>query len=83
VRNIVMLSHPALIKGQGWGCVECGLPCDGAIAVVCDGCLTIYQADQSALRFFCLGYPASLGRVSIADLPQDHFDHDNSKHGRE
>jgi hypothetical protein len=80
VRNILMLPLRGIVKGHGWGCFECGLPCDGAVAVLCDGCFAIYQTDASALRFACRGYPASDGRVLISVLPQRPFDHDNSKH---
>jgi hypothetical protein len=83
VRNILMLSRRGVVKGHGWGCVECDLPTDGAIVVLCDACLAIYQADESALRFACRGYPASEGRVPIADLPPGVFDHDESKHKEE
>lgn len=38
-RNIVMLSVRAPVPGAGWGCVVCGLPLDGAIAVLCDACM--------------------------------------------
>jgi hypothetical protein len=80
VRNILMLHQRAIVKGHGWGCVECDLPCDGAVVVLCDFCMVVYQANDSALRFACRGYPASDGRVPIADLPQEPFDHDMSKH---
>jgi NMD protein affecting ribosome stability and mRNA decay len=25
--------------GRGWGCVVCGVPSDGAVAVLCDACV--------------------------------------------
>jgi hypothetical protein len=78
--NILMLPLRGIVKGHGWGCFVCDLPCDGAIAVLCDDCLAIYQVHESALRFVCRGYSASDGRVPIAELPQEPFDHDNSKH---
>ena len=34
VRTIVMLSRRGPMPGCGWGCVVCGLPLDGAIAVL-------------------------------------------------
>ena len=27
---------------SGWGCVQCGLPMEGAVAVVCDACFTTH-----------------------------------------
>ena len=38
VRNIVMLSPRASTR-DGWGCLVCGLPPDGASYVCCDRCL--------------------------------------------
>src|SRR3974390_2841968 len=80
VRNIVMLSRRCAIPGHGWGCVECGLPCDGAVAVLCDSCFEEFQRDPDTLRVACQGYPATEGRILIAQLPEGHFDHDKSKH---
>lgn len=39
LRNLVMLHVRAPVLGTGWGCVVCGLPSDGALAIVCDACL--------------------------------------------
>jgi hypothetical protein len=80
VRSIIMLPLRGPVPGYGWGCVQCGVPPDGAIAVLCDRCLKVYLADQAALRFACVGYPTAAERVPIADLPQEKFDHDLSKH---
>ena len=74
VRNITMLSRRGPTPGRGWGCVQCGLPLDGAIAVVCDDCTTIEP------KFVCSGYPVTLGRVPIKELSPDVFDHDMTKH---
>lgn len=81
VVNILMLHHRGLVPDHGWGCVQCNLPCDGAVAVLCDACLERTQESASlALRFFCRGYPATDGRAPIAELPPEPFDHDASKH---
>jgi hypothetical protein len=80
VCSILMLPQRGVVKGHGWGCVVCGLPPDGAVAVLCNPCLAIYQAKEGALRFACRGYPASDGRVPIAELSAEPFDHDDSKH---
>jgi hypothetical protein len=77
VTNIIMLSRRAPMRGHGWGCVVCDLPMDGAYAVLCDKCLTAYQAAEfKGLKFVCRGYPASDGRVPFDDLAPGHFDHD-------
>lgn len=74
VRNIIMLSRRGPTPGRGWGCVVCGLPLNGAIAVVCDDCVGVEP------KFVCLGYPVTLGRFPVADLPPERFDHDMTKH---
>ncbi len=76
VRNIVLINRRAPISGHGWGCVICGLPCDGAVAVLCDDCLD--KADPP--RFVCSGYLAKEGRVPYGDLSPEEFDHDRTKH---
>jgi hypothetical protein len=78
--NIVMLDHAGLVPGHGWGCVVCGLPANGAVAVLCEPCLSRFQGGEP-LRFFCRGYPSTDGRAPMADLPRATFAHDKSKHG--
>jgi hypothetical protein len=79
-RNILMLHRRAPVAGHGWGCAQCGLPPDGAAAVLCDECLDLYAEKPDLLEFCCRGYPAIDGRIAIADLPPGDFDHDMSKH---
>lgn len=78
--NILMLHRRGVSPGHGWGCVACGLPSDGAVAVLCNECVEIYQENPAALRFVCHGYVADKRRVSIDDLPPGEFDHDRTKH---
>jgi hypothetical protein len=73
VHNILMLRSKAPITGHGWGCVACELAPDGALAVVCDGCL------GQPLKFACRGYPASDGRIAITELAGTH-EHDLTRH---
>lgn len=80
VTNIIMLNRRGIIPGRGWGCLACGLPSDGAVAVLCDRCLPHWQADHDVLTHCCRGWPGSDGRVPIAELPDGDFDHDMSKH---
>lgn len=75
VRNILMLDRKGPIPGRGWGCVVCGLPMDGAIAVMCDECV---ERGNSPL-FACKGYVANNLRVPVA-LLTDRFEHDMSRH---
>lgn len=79
VDNIIMLDRRCAVPGHGWGCVVCGLPPDGAIAVLCDACLPKWQKDGSLLALACRGYPGTEGRIPIAHLPGD-FGHDYSRH---
>ena len=68
VRNMILLDKRAQVSGHGWGCFVCGLATDGANAVLCDPCLERFREDQSVLTMACRGYPASDGRVAIAEL---------------
>ena len=42
VRNIIQLDYKVALE-SGWGCVQCGLPAEGAVAIVCDGCIERYS----------------------------------------
>lgn len=76
VRNIVMLDKRAVVAGHGWGCVECGLPSNGASYVLCDACLEEKREPRDA----CRGYPGKDGRIAIDSLTVP-FEHDLAKHG--
>ncbi len=81
VHNIIMLKKKAPIAGKGWGCIQCGLPMDGATVVLCDFCFWTYRArGEDILKYVCRGYPASDGRVAIQTLSDEPFDHDLTKH---
>ena len=75
VLNVVMLNRRGAVRGHGWGCLECGLPCNGAIAVLCDKCLPDWLADTSKLKFVGRGGPAAGERIAIDELPPGDFDH--------
>lgn len=70
VRNVVTLNKPAPIPGTGWGCVICGLPMDGALAVLCDGCIR----SNAAPMFAVYGYLQDGRRIRIMDLSGE-WDH--------
>lgn len=82
VRNVIMLHQKAPLAGRGWGCVVCGLPAGGAVAVLCDECLEKFQAKRAALKFACRGYPGQDGRVPFASLTGQH-EHDHRIHNAE
>lgn len=74
--NIVALSYTAPQPGTGWGCVQCGLPPEGAVAVLCDGCVT-FKRD---IRFVVDGLPVDQQRVAVADYDAEPFNHDPAMH---
>jgi hypothetical protein len=76
VRNIVMLEKKASIAGTGWGCVVCGLSFDGAVAVLCDAWLWLWEHEQRPIRYACNGYPASGERVPVEELVGEHHHRD-------
>jgi len=78
VRNLLSLRQKATMPGRGWGCLQCELPGDGAIAVVCDACLKRVQAGEP-LKFACLDYVTTGKRIPIGDITGEH-DHDYSRH---
>lgn len=75
VTNVVMLARLGPVPGQGWGCVVCHLPCDGAVAVLCHLCVNV-----SPPRLVCSGYPAEGRRVLFSELSPEIFDHDPAQH---
>ncbi len=65
----------APVPGTGWGCLVCGLPNDGAIAVVCDNCL---EAEAEILEV-CHGHPHEGRRMALSVINEP-FEHDPAKH---
>ena len=79
VRNVVMLGRRSPEPGNGcWGCLQCGLPQAGAVAVFCDDCL---EQSRPTLTF-CLGYPSENRRAPV-DLLTEDFQHDMRHHADE
>lgn len=72
---LLMLTARAPVPGMGWGCFQCGLSQDGALAVLCAGCEGDYAtqgAVETALRFVCAGLLADGTRRPIEDLRGEH-----------
>ena len=69
-RVIATLNLKAPIPGTGWSCVVCGLPADGAIAVICDDC----EADPNVeIRWAVVGsLCVSDARIPIEELTGSH-----------
>ena len=68
VRNVLMLDKKALTLNRGWGCMLCHLPFDGAVAVLCDGCLQTH----AEIRFAVDGWTTDKKRVKIEELTVEH-----------
>lgn len=85
VRNIIMLNREAPVPGTGWGCVVCGVPPNGAFAVLCDECCDLWQQSDPAdhpdpiIRLVCVGFASDNKRVPIGTCTKP-FGHDMSKH---
>jgi hypothetical protein len=73
--GILMLERQAPIPGTGWGCVVCGIPMNGAIAVLCDSC----GVGNTKVMFACFGNLTDKKRIDIRQLKGSHR-HDLSKH---
>lgn len=79
VRNLLMLHFKAPIPGTGWGCFVCHLPSDGALAVLCDGCI-----EDGMITQIVSGYPADGKRKPFGEMDRlDKFDHDMKYHPEE
>jgi hypothetical protein len=77
VINIVMLHYRAPESGKGWGCLQCGLPPDGASLVLCDACLKAERYTD-----VIVGYAGDNKRMPYAEFIKtaEPFDHDRTKH---
>lgn len=76
-RNIVMLEQKALTPGKGWGCITCGLPNDGAVAVICDPCA---QSGNPQICFVFDGYVLGGKVIPITELPNVPHVHNLTRH---
>lgn len=82
VRNILSLHKLAPVPGTGWGCFKCGIPSDGAQAVLCDNCIEGLGKDKPqpehkfpcTVRWACKGYLATGERVKESELTGE-FNH--------
>lgn len=79
-KNVVMLARRGPVPGRGWGCAVCGLPPDGAVAVLCDYCCEQFLDHDEPLKMVCYGYASEGIRVPFGALPPGEFEHDNEKH---
>jgi hypothetical protein len=77
VRNIVTLPYRAPEAGKGWGCLQCGIPPDGASVVLCDECLKAQRYET-----IIVGYAGENNRMPYEEFMKtaQPFNHDMSKH---
>lgn len=75
VRNLIMWDRRAPVRGTGWGCLQCGLPSDGAVYVLCDRC----WGEKREPKDVCYGYPKDNVRVAVATV-NERFEHDMNRH---
>ena len=75
VRNVCCVHKLSPIPGRGWGCLQCHLPSNGAIYVLCDSCVEA----QAQPKWACRGDPATQGRIPIEELTGS-FEHDRDQH---
>ncbi len=82
VRSIVMLDFASPEPCHGcWGCLVCGLPQIGAVAVLCNACVDRHQAGEE-IPLFCLGYAAENRRAPRSSLGRP-IVHDMTKHAED
>lgn len=74
VRNILLLPRRGT-EGKGWGCFVCGLPNDGASAVLCDECLET----GAEIKYAIVGYAHENERIPVSELTE-RFEHDMAAH---
>ena len=71
VRNLIQLDYK--VKSEsGCGCRRCGLAAEGAVAVVCDGCMEP-ELDTHAIRFLMDGRQNRMPVQPVYDrIPHEH-----------
>lgn len=72
VRTVILINRKCVIRGHGWGCLVCHLPKDGAVSVLCEKCMQLFEAGLAQIRLACEGYPWESGRVPIEQLTEIH-----------
>jgi hypothetical protein len=83
VRTLIMLDYKVPPgSGSGWGCFQCGLPMEGASAVLCDKCAPRRPGDRlkAPPKWICTGHEDKRGRVEIGSFARVPHHHDMSRH---
>lgn len=80
MRGFMMLALRAPTPGTGWGCLQCGLPADGAIAALCRPCTRLATKNEAQpVQFVCGAYPGEEARAPIEQC-QTEFRHNMQLH---
>jgi hypothetical protein len=73
----ILARAAAAVPGTGWGCVQCGLPMDGASYLACDVCIEANREPRHAI----LGYLSDRKREPIENVyARQKHEHDMQKH---
>jgi hypothetical protein len=86
VRTMIQMQWTCPVPGTGWGCVQCGVPADGALVVLCDHCAEKIQngalSIKSDLHHVVSGELAGKGRMDVETWRRNReaFSHDFRKH---
>jgi len=77
VNNIMCMPFEGPPGFQGWGCMICGIPTRGAIAVLCDTCVEL-----GAVPRYIVGgrFVSSTMRVTLDGFERKAFDHIEARH---
>jgi hypothetical protein len=74
--NLIFLKQRAPVAGTGWGCKTCGIPEDGAMAVLCEEC----HKESKPILYACIGLVIENNRVPIESLSKEPFEHNVHAH---
>ena len=74
---IVALPYRAPTPGTGWGCVVCGLPTDGAVAIACTDCEADGMDDGLLV---CIDGAVGESLPVVEFDRSEPFQHDEEKH---
>ncbi len=75
VRNVVMIEQKNPGGKDGWGCLQCHLPMEGAVALICDECAELGRP----IKFAVDGEIKNKKRIPVESLGAEHK-HDMSQH---
>ena len=73
VANLIALDYKTNAT-SGWGCLKCGLPMEGAVAVICDGCFDkVDENGEDKIKFIMNGIEERIPVPPVHDrIPHEH-----------